>query len=568
MKLRTSYFNITVLRKNLTRFAPLWILATVAQVLLLLMILSRDAARVASELAGYPGPITLYNAGYGLICAACLFGDLFNSRMCNALHAMPMKREGWLLTNLASGAILALIPAVFGAVCGVALTREYFQVALLWQAASLLQFVVFFGMAVFCAMCAGTKLGMFSLYGVLNLTPLLVYVMVYYFYEPLLYGVKFHYDNFLLFIPFLQLLTTPDFILFEYDKMGSFFRGCNGGAWAYLWICVAISVVLMVAAWLIYRRRHLERAGEFITVKPMRYVFLVVFTMGVATFLYAIFDLFIGNTNYLYLVIGLVLGYFGGAMLLERSAKVFRIKVIGGFAALCLVFLASFGITAADPFGVVTYVPPTDSVEKAFVFANYAYYDREGWADQLNWGSSPQEISDVRQLHQNLAEAGMAENMNRAVSCRVAYQLKDGSSLWRNYWVNVDTEVGQQLQALCSDFRNVLEVGSLAEAERTLTYMTAISLEKDQWQENQLTAQQKTALLEAILKDCQAGVMAQDSNFHFDSGILYYVDLYFESPNPGSKYTSTRRTKTIYVFEECTNTLAALRSMEFEEMDG
>ena len=38
MKLRTSYFNPGVLRKDLTRFAPLWGLYTVFMLLVVLMI--------------------------------------------------------------------------------------------------------------------------------------------------------------------------------------------------------------------------------------------------------------------------------------------------------------------------------------------------------------------------------------------------------------------------------------------------------------------------------------------------------------------------------------------------
>ena len=567
MKLRTSYFNITAFRKNLTRFAPLWILASVFQALLLLMIVSRSADLVAAQLADIPGPMALYNLGYALLCAACLFGDLFNSRMCNALHAMPMKREGWLLTNIASGAVFALIPAVLGGLCGIALTREFYQVALLWQAASLLQFVVFFGMAVFCAVCAGTRLGMFGLYGVLNMTVLLLYVMSYCFYEPLLYGVEFHYDPFLVFTPFLQL-TTMRFVYFDAGKMGSRFGGCEPTAWGYLWICVGIGVLFLVAAWLIYRRRHLEKAGEFITVKPMRYVFLVIFTLGVATFLYGLFDLFLGNSNYLYLAAGLVVGYFGGAMLLERSVKVFRVKVIGGFAALCLVFLATFGITAADPLGIVTYVPPTDSIEKACVFSHVTYYEWDDWAKEVGYGSTPEEIEDVRQFHSAVAQAGVPENLNNAIYFQVAYQLKDGSSLWRNYWVDPATEEGQLLRQRVSDYRNVLEVASLEEAQNTLMHMTAISMEKDMFLEVQLSEEQKNTLLEAIVKDCQAGTMAQDGNFHPDQSMLFYVDLCYEKPNPQVKFAPISRTITLCVYEDCENTLAALRSVDFEETDG
>lgn len=567
MKLRTSYFNPTVLRKNLTRFAPLWILASVFQGLVLLMIVSREADLVAAQLAAIPGPMALYNLGYALICAASLFGDLFSSRMCNALHAMPMKREGWLLTNLASGAIFALIPAAAGALCGVALTREFFQVALLWQAASLLQFAVFFGMAVFCAMCAGTRLGMFGLYGVLNMTALLLFAMTSYFYEPLLYGVKLDYDPFVVFTPFLQLFTMR-FVYFDAGKMGSRFQGCEPTAWGYLWICVGVGVLLLVAAWRIYRRRHLERAGEFITVKPVRYVFLTVFALGVATFLYAIFDLFLGQTNYLILAIGLVVGYFGGFMLLERSVKVFRLKVMGGFLALCVAFIASFCITALDPFGVVTYVPPTDSIEKACVFSHVTYYEWDEWAEEVEYGSTPQEIADVRQFHSAVAQAGVPEDLNNAIYFQVAYQLKDGSSLWRNYWVDPATEEGQLLRQHVSDYRNVLEVASLEKAQNTLRHMNAISMEKDMYMDVQLSEEQKNVLLEAIVKDCQAGTMAQDGNFHPNQSMLYYVDLYFEMPNPEVKFATISRTVTLCVYEDCVNTLAALEKVDFEETDG
>ena len=564
MKLRTSFFNLTAFRKNLTRFAPLWILASVFQALLLLMIVSREADLVAAQLADIPGPMALYNLGYALICAACLFGDLFNSRMCNALHAMPMKREGWLLTNIASGAIFALIPAAVGALCGVALTREFYQVTLLWQAASLLQFAVFFGMAVFCAMCAGTRLGMFGLYGVLNMTPLLLYVMSYYFYEPLLYGVKLDYDPFLVFTPFLQLFTMR-FVYFDAGKMGSRFQGCEPTAWGYLWICVAVGVVLLVAAWLIYRRRHLEKAGEFVTVKPMRYVFLTVFALGVATFLYAIFDLFLGQTNYFILAIGLVVGYFGGFMLLERSVKVFRLKVMGGFAALCLVFLATFGITAADPLGIVSYVPPTDSIERAYIFQSGAYlYSEDSDADTLSYGDTAEEIAAVRQIHEAAVEAGKPYRMWSTVYSKIHYVMKDGSVLERYYHIPTEGDVGGILEEYFNDYRNVFRVGSREELMNRLGDVNVTSLKHDNWMENRLTEAETQTLVDAILQDCQEGNFAQDGNFHPNDGVCYYVDMEFRRPT-GDKRVLLTYLDTIYVYETSIHTIAYLDTLNWKQ---
>ena len=51
MKSRTSFFNVTVLRKNLTRFAPLWALFAVAEVLGLLTLDLGSARIVANDMS-------------------------------------------------------------------------------------------------------------------------------------------------------------------------------------------------------------------------------------------------------------------------------------------------------------------------------------------------------------------------------------------------------------------------------------------------------------------------------------------------------------------------------------
>ena len=111
MKLKTSYFNSAVFRKNMTRFAPAWVLYGIF--LLLILATMADANSQASNLASDLGnslmPFALLNAGYALLCAQLVFGDLFNARMCNALHAMPMRRECWFLTNALSGLFFFLL---------------------------------------------------------------------------------------------------------------------------------------------------------------------------------------------------------------------------------------------------------------------------------------------------------------------------------------------------------------------------------------------------------------------------------------------------------------------------
>ena len=82
MKLRTSFFNFRVLLKNITRFAPLWILYAVGEVLGLMSLdLENEAAQIANDLCYLMGPVSIFHFAYALLVAACLFGDLFDGRL-------------------------------------------------------------------------------------------------------------------------------------------------------------------------------------------------------------------------------------------------------------------------------------------------------------------------------------------------------------------------------------------------------------------------------------------------------------------------------------------------------
>ena len=112
MKLRTSFFNPAVLRKDITRFAPLWGLYFVGMLLLCVGGLFREETNLslASMMGTTIGLFSILNFCYALVCAELLFGDLFNARLCNALHAMPLRRESWFLPHIVSGRLFSIVP--------------------------------------------------------------------------------------------------------------------------------------------------------------------------------------------------------------------------------------------------------------------------------------------------------------------------------------------------------------------------------------------------------------------------------------------------------------------------
>lgn len=561
MKLRTSFFNLGVLRKNLTRFAPLWILYAVAEILCLLSLDLENAGNVANDLTYIMGPVNIFHAGYALLVAACLFGDLFDSRLCNGLHAMPMRREGWLLTNLASGLVFALIPAVAGGAVGAVILGEYYWLALLWQATSLLQFLFFFGVAVFSAMCAGKRLGMIAVYAIVNFLSMLVYWAATLIYEPLLPGVVITGDWFNLFCPVVTM-TTDTYVDFYYDSLlGGFYKGLLPEQWQYLFVCAGVGLVFTVLAWLLYRKRNLETAGDFISFRPMRIFFLLAYTFAAGALLYSFGDLFGLYKDYGFLVVGLLIGWFTGWMLLERTLKIFTKKVFLSFTAFALLFAGSVGLTFADPAGVATRVPQAGEIanvclyptQEAFAYTSTAYYEG-GW-----YITDPAEIAEVQALHAQMIEVQGTKD-GEIINMELRYELKNGHHVYRSYDVPTESAVAEDLGLFLSDPRAVFAVNDWQQVKE-LADSASVYLQGNAYEDiNIIDSQQMQQLLAAIEADCEAGNFAQHDYLHVGQDYVGSIHIPWQVVKTTGRGTISRNANLV-VYADCTNTVAFLKTL-------
>lgn len=564
MKLRTSFFNFGVLRKNLTRFAPLWILYAVGEVLgVMTLDLGEAAYRLADDLSYIMGPVAIFHTVYALLVAACLFGDLFDARLCNGLHAMPMRREGWLLTNLVSGLLFALIPAIAGGCMAAFMLREYWWVAIIWQLTSFLQFLFFFGVAVFSAMCAGKKLGMIAIYAILNFLSELIYWVATMIYEPLLPGVVLSDDWFNLFCPLVSIAGDTYFeltISYAQDATKVVFEGYTPESWCYLFICVGVGAVFTVLSWLLYRKRHLETAGDFISFRPMRIFFLLAYTLAAGALLYSFGEIFGIDTNYGFLVVGILIGWFTGWMLLERTVKIFTKKALIGFAVFALLFAGSIGLTVADPLGIVTRVPMAQEIESVCLYPlqdTYMYYSTA--YDSGRHVSDPEEVALVQDLHRQMLET--PENADDEIlNIELRYQLKNGFYMYRSYDVPAASETAENLRPFLSDTRSVFATNDWQQVKDSL-YMVHVYPTGDGPSIELYDEEQMQALLAAIEADCKAGNFAQHDYFHKDQEYVAGIDITWEITPMGSRSPDSRNEHVI-VYADCVNTVAFLETLD------
>lgn len=476
MKLKTSLFDATVLKKDLTRYAPLWGIYTVLMLLFLLLVGSADGTgQNLMDTAPYVMQLMgVLNMVYGFLAALLLFGDLHKSRMCNMLHAMPLRREGWFFTHLAAGLLFCLVPNTLGALIASAMLGQYAYGAFLWLALMVMEYLFFFGVGCFSALCAGSVHGTYIIYGILNVLGVLVSFLVNTFFMPYLEGVRLNEEPFLYLCP-VSILSSRLFLELTHDENTHTLLKTEliGADWLYLGIIAAVGIALLGLALLLYRKRHLESAGSLVAFRPAAPVFLTLYALVVGAVFHLIGSLEDSGLGILFLVVGLALGYFTGKMLLEKKVNVFRPKNFLGFGILAATLGLLIGLTVLDPLGVTQYVPDPQQV-KSITVSPYLINDYYMLVEDTFQTADAEDIAQITQLHKAILDDTKTES-TATQTLSLSYQLKSGTTITRSYQVDLTT---QEAEVLRSFFSRPMTILHSDNPEALLPRITSIHISR------------------------------------------------------------------------------------------
>ena len=213
-----------------------------------------------------------------------------------------------------------------------------------------------------------------------------------------------------------------------------------GEDWGYLGTVACLGVIFLAVGLFLYRRRKLESAGDFIAVKWLSPIFLSLYTLCGGAFL-CIFGSVFGILGYsILLILGLIIGFFTGKMLLERTTRVFRKKNFlhaGIFAAVLLVALLAVKL---DVFGIVHYVPEVEDVE-------YVTVNRSGARQQDLYFTGEKQV--VQEIHR-LAVGGDCDRTCGSSHhyILIEYHLRNGQTVTRSYYLCEGTPAAALLNRL------------------------------------------------------------------------------------------------------------------------
>ena len=603
MRSKTSCFNGTLFKKNMARFAPLWLLYTLALLLgLVLMYTENNSSNFwfASNVGEMIQYASIINLVYAPMVAILLFGDLYNSRMCNQLHAMPIKRSGMFTANILSGLVFSLLPtAIF---CGASIpllmqtcVENAWGIGLWAFLGFNLSYLCFFGIAVFSALCVGNRFAMLAVYAILNGGAFIVFFLVDTIYTPMLYGVITPNTLANALTPIANLVEAA---CVEVENYGYFSnrlaRDANAMAiwwletegWIIQGIWAAVGAVFTALGWLLYRKRRLECAGDTMATKGLEPVFQIMVSICGAAFFSLFTSMMIGtlegNIQYIFLASGLVVGWFAARMLIERTVRVFRFKNFLGLAALAAVLTGTLFMTHYDVFGIETWTPKVEEVKS--VTFGYSMY--RGMSEEL---TEDEEIAEVIRLHQLALEERLethgshvivdgqrvhAANLDKdarsdkeyvySTTIYIYYTLENGREVSREYIVWGDGETG----AIVNEYLSRWEVICAAnfdgypEIAASTIGDLEVPVQRLALQGNLLPAQFCTdaeieSLLEAMKADCEARKLTQRETFH--SGHFRRVNEEGETESFRSFwvdfYTDDGRSGDFYVFADSENTL-------------
>lgn len=469
MKSKISLFNKAVFKRNLTGGWCLW--AAILSFYLLSLPVSvygglSDMLRYNENMDRAQSGQIMISAVWGAMrlfvpffamaalgCAMYVFAYLFTARNSNMMHTFPVSRLTLFVTGYVTGLTVLIVPMVLSALLALvsgaahgatdgAMVRYY----LLWMVTAAVENLFFFSMAVCVLMFVGNMAAVPVLYLILNFLYDGCILIGQTMFGIVCYGLES--------VPFSGSLGVLTPIVYLSRRVGMDGVAYENGDYTFhnmnaLFGYFAASLLFIGIALIAYQKKHIETAGDVITVNWLK----PIFRWGAAICTSALIALFLSSILYrtsFVTILGIVIVsgaavFFIAQMLLERSVHIFTKKKIRE----CIIYTAIVSICYLaldiDLFGVEKKMPAMDTIQAVKMY---------GCIDLLAY--EEEEISWVYDIHSQIIDSRkefkrIAREYDRNTEyVSIEYLLNDNSTFKRVYEIPVSNEkvsVSQQIWA-------------------------------------------------------------------------------------------------------------------------
>lgn len=548
MKSKTSFFNKTIFCKNITLYWPVWTVYLLALLLFVpgrLWVCLHNMERYYNkELTWNDGLEAIYRSidiretiiaalVMAVVTGMVLYNYLYVAKSANMIHALPVTRGELFGTNVITGLLFMLIPEVIAFFGGVTVCLSFGMTCVeylgLWLLVMLEVSVFAYGMVCFCAMLTGHLIALPFYFVAINLLYLGVYTVISSVISYMGYGLyekSAEEFGFTWLSPAYHLLQNVYFKahmvyaegIYECDELV-----LVGGKSAAYYLIPA--VILFLAAYLLYKKRSVEHAGDIVAVSVLKPVFRwgAGFVLGflIARWLVRMLGLVVSYVpREIVLLLALILGiiiFFVAEMLIRKNFKVFKKRVWLECGAFVLFMLASSGLMAAKAHTAEQYVPDQDEIVRAYIEFSYPVaFDREECGTVLEWHQFI--VDHAKELEET-------EDSQNLWYVGIKYELADGRTVSRSYPITFTEETGAlqstlfELEAEPENFAEYLFGNLDPNADRYTS--GCFELMDSEWNylgETNFGKRESQMIAEAVFADIEAGTL-QKYNLLDPSGL-------------------------------------------------
>ena len=610
MQSKTSFFNMTLFRKNLTRFWPLWggasFLGSLFPLALLLQLMRGrvDLIEPLSVTEMYYSVlcygVPILSLLYAILCAMLVWSYLYNSRSVGLMHTLPITRRGVFVTNFLSGMAMMLIPyAIVGTLC-VLISLAYGvlePVGLLVTVLGVLgESFFYFASATLVAFMVGNVFALPAVYFLLHfLAPLLDWLLCL-FAGNFIFGLDSYYSGVVEFLsPTVYLVERVNVnctyeevqVVTELTHTDGYITRLTAVTLENAWLIgvyALVGVVFLALAYVLYARRRSESAGDVVAVGWMKPVFrfglaaLAALLGGQA--LYALFwDSFQSGSYYdalpmaVCMLVAGTIGYYAASMLLAKSLRVFRgswkglILVAAGCIALCCVL-------RFDLLGISRRVPEASQVQKVeFYAADNTYKLYPGEDDDL--------LEQVRSLHKAIVAdqdyvrtyedsdrryLAVSDDTMTETYIRFIYTLNNGLQVERRYSIPL-TKYRIKQEGTYDNLLDTLVNSETMKARRLhagddrYTIISGDLYLESSGDYFDLSSREAAAVLDAVAKDAAGGTWGDYDWFDQNGNNAYALNLELSFTYPGDYGGTSYDWINITVRPGMDNTVACLKEL-------
>ncbi len=451
MQSRKYLFNWTIIKKNFLLSWPVWVFYSLTLFLLgpiSYMAPSYNYYGIEGKAFNHiiedliiPAPYLALSVS--IIVMLIQFSYLYKMRSTGFYHSIPVNRTKLFASNVLSGFLVVLIPnVVFYLIeLTVGSGSEPGTAGLLseWLLILCVEELFCIAIATLFIMLTGQGVASAMLYFVGIFFVSMVDFLLQQFLQRIWYGF-YNWENNMFTI--LQPFKIMHNIDASYKWNGSEYNPKVDNAAGSIVIMLVETVVILTIAYLIYRRRKSEYAGDTIAVGFMRPVFAcgtgVLFGLAMTDFVCSCFDVQdFSSEAYIVTVISMLLfstfGYLATRMIMAKTFRVF-----GKYGIRSLIFsgavLAGSLIIACDLFGYTTRIPDKEDIKRV---SFYSFTLIPAFRENEN----NKAVDIVCDIHSEIIEGEKSTDSEYTKPFVFCYVLQDGTEINRHYFLDENSEV-------------------------------------------------------------------------------------------------------------------------------